>query len=104
VRGVRTGGVSDDPHVYAGTKVLRNKFDILDAAELAYQERFFATWRGKAGVPSGDFDLSHLQAIHRHLFQDVCDWAGELLGDRRDALVYRQRRLGSVARRCDSCN
>ncbi len=30
------------------------------------------------GVPKGSFDLAHLRAIHRHLFQDVYDWAGEL--------------------------
>jgi len=24
------------------------------------------------------FDLDHLRAIHRHMFQDVYDWAGEL--------------------------
>lgn len=28
--------------------------------------------------PRGNFDLDHLRAIHRHLFQDVYDWAGEL--------------------------
>ena len=26
----------------------------------------------------GGFDSSHLQEIHRYLFQDVFDWAGEL--------------------------
>lgn len=26
----------------------------------------------------GNFDLTHLKAIHRHLFQDVYEWAGEL--------------------------
>src|SRR5262245_36953234 len=30
------------------------------------------------GAPSGTFDLVHLCAIHRHLFQDIYDWAGEL--------------------------
>ncbi len=29
-------------------------------------------------VPAGDFDLAHLQAIHRHIFQDVYVWAGEI--------------------------
>jgi cell filamentation protein len=29
-------------------------------------------------VPSGAFDLAHLRAIHRHLFQDIYEWAGEL--------------------------
>jgi cell filamentation protein len=26
----------------------------------------------------GKFDLKHLQAIHRHIFQDVYEWAGKL--------------------------
>lgn len=29
-------------------------------------------------MPRGRFDLDHLQAIHRHLFQDVYDWAGSM--------------------------
>ena len=29
-------------------------------------------------MPPGKFDLDHLKAIHRHLFQDVCAWAGEV--------------------------
>jgi cell filamentation protein len=28
----------------------------------------------------GGFDSAHLQGIHRHLFQDIFDWAGELRG------------------------
>lgn len=70
--------MSDDPYVYPGTAVLRNKFDLRDAARLDYEERFFSTQRAEEGVPKGDFDLKHLQAIHRHLFQDVYDWAGQL--------------------------
>jgi cell filamentation protein len=27
---------------------------------------------------AGKFDLDHVRAIHRHVFQDVYDWAGEL--------------------------
>jgi len=30
------------------------------------------------GSPNGWFDLIHLRAIHRHLFQDIYDWAGEV--------------------------
>src|SRR5688572_832731 len=30
----------------------------------------------RRNVPRGAFDLKHLRAIHRHLFQDVYDWAG----------------------------
>ncbi|WP_197735645.1 Fic/DOC family protein [Allostella humosa] len=29
-------------------------------------------------MPVGSFDLKHLRAIHRHLFQDIFDWAGEI--------------------------
>lgn len=28
-------------------------------------------------MPDGAFDAAHFRAIHRHLFQDVYDWAGE---------------------------
>lgn len=27
---------------------------------------------------AGGYDLAHLQRIHRHLFGDVYDWAGEI--------------------------
>jgi len=30
------------------------------------------------GPPQGRFDLAHLRAIHRHLFQDVYEWAGQV--------------------------
>jgi cell filamentation protein len=34
--------------------------------------------RTREPLPKGRFDLAHLGAIHRHLFQDVHDWAGEV--------------------------
>ena len=34
--------------------------------------------RSREPIPRGAFDLAHLRAIHRHLFQDIYDWAGEL--------------------------
>lgn len=58
--------------------VLRNKLGIRDAAALDRVERRHVRNRAMQGVPSGDFDLAHLRAIHRHLFQDVYDWAGEV--------------------------
>ena len=66
-----------DPYVYPDSVVLRNRFNIRDPDGLAYRERAFVTQRIREGVPSGAFDLAHLCAIHRHLFQDVYDWAGE---------------------------
>ncbi|MDN2583444.1 hypothetical protein [Aquibium sp. ELW1220] len=54
--------------------VLKNRLNMRDASELEYFEREFVMER--EGVPEGDFSLSHLRAIHRHLFQDVYDRAG----------------------------
>lgn len=67
-----------DPYAYPGTHVLRNRLGIADARKLDRIERRLVGDRIAEGVPLGSFDLAHLRAIHRHLFQDVYDWAGEL--------------------------
>jgi fido (protein-threonine AMPylation protein) len=45
-------------------------------------------------MPTGTFDLHHLQAIHLYLFQDVYDWAGQFrtveLSKDRSVLQLRQ--------------
>ena len=41
-------------------------------------ERELVTRRLLEPVPASEFDLDHLKVIHRHLFQDVCAWAGEI--------------------------
>ena len=58
--------------------VLRNKLDIRDTRTLDAAERQFVAQRLLETVPTGDFDLAHLGAIHRHLFQDIYEWAGEI--------------------------
>lgn len=58
--------------------VLRNRLGLRDAAVLDFHERELVAQRIAEGAPTGDFDLRHLRATHRHLFQDVYDWAGEL--------------------------
>ena len=70
--------MSDDLYSYAGTNVLKNKFGITDHDELDSIERRLVRVRLEEGVPRGAFDLPHLRAIHRHLFQDIYDWAGEI--------------------------
>jgi cell filamentation protein len=70
--------VSDDPYLYPGTSVLRNRLGTSDPDYLDKQERALVALRMRRNVPRGAFDLKHLRAIHRHLFQDVYDWAGEL--------------------------
>lgn len=68
----------EDPYVIAGTGILRNRLGIADARKLDRAERRLVGDRIAEGVPVGSFDLNHLRAIHRHLFQDVYEWAGEL--------------------------
>ncbi len=71
--------MSDKDYCYPpGFNVLKNKLNIRDAAELEKAERRYVLQRTRQGAPKGDFDLSHLQAIHKHLFQDVYEWAGEI--------------------------
>jgi len=69
-----------DPYLYPDTEVLRNKLDIRDGEALGLAERRLVEQRISEGSPTGNFDLAHLQSIHRHLFQDVYEWAGELRG------------------------
>ena len=67
-----------DPYCYPDSDCLRNKLDIHDPKELDRAERFLVHDRTRQGVPVGNFDLAHLRAIHKHLFQDVYEWAGEV--------------------------
>lgn len=70
-----------DPYVYPGTGVLRNSLDVRDGEELRRIEADLSNWNGLrlAAEPiPGNFDLPHLQAIHRFLFEDLYEWAGEL--------------------------
>jgi cell filamentation protein len=66
-----------DPYRYPGTDVLRNIENIHDAEELAAFERT-ATLNRIETLPE-DFPITPegYRAIHRYLFQDVYDWAGE---------------------------
>ena len=67
----------------SGGTVLRNRLDIHNHDELSRVEHVLVTGRtdqlhrGDVLVPR-TFDLEHQRTIHRHLFGDVYDWAGEL--------------------------
>ncbi|MBI1492016.1 Fic/DOC family protein [Halocynthiibacter styelae] len=58
--------------------VLRNKWGLKDAEFLNEIERELVATRTTRGMPEGDFDLKHLQAMHFRMFQDIYDWAGEI--------------------------
>jgi cell filamentation protein len=71
----------DDRYVDPETGVLNNRLGITDEATLEENEAAYVAIRSFqiSQTPlDGDFDLAHLQAIHRHLFSDVYEWAGEL--------------------------
>lgn len=68
----------EDPYVYPDTITLRNRLGLIDPSDLDRIERLYVADRTTQPIPRGAFDLAHLRAIHRHLFQDIYDWAGEL--------------------------
>jgi cell filamentation protein len=69
---------ADDPYVYPeAPHILRNRLGIKDEAELDAIERVFVARRIRYGSPFGQFDAAHIKAIHKHLFQDLYEWAGE---------------------------
>ncbi len=70
-----------DPYIDPASGILRNKLGITDPAALDKAERLAAVRAGQRGVPHGDFDAAHVQAIHKHLFATVYDWAGKLRTD-----------------------
>jgi cell filamentation protein len=65
-----------------GGGVLRNRLGITDRALLRAAEysavalRLAELAEGPANVPH-TFDADHICAIHRYLFQDLYEWAGE---------------------------
>ncbi|MBQ9275906.1 MAG: Fic family protein [Succinivibrio sp.] len=68
-------------YCYRGTEILINKYQEKDPEKLKKLERLLTGARLidllKNPMP-GEFELSHLRAIHRYIFQDLYEWAGEL--------------------------
>lgn len=66
---------------YPGTTVLRNKLDICDEKLLDEAEALMTYINGaklEENPLVGAFDFSHYKAIHRFLFSELYDWAGEI--------------------------
>lgn len=77
-------GYSIDPissNCYPGTTILINKFDIQDEEKLNEIESVLSSARYAEWLntpQSATFDFEHYKAIHRFLFSDLYDWAGEV--------------------------
>lgn len=67
----------EDPYVYKGTAVLKNRLGIRDQATLEAFEVEMSTLRAEEPLPIGSFNAAHYRKIHHHLFQDVYRWAGQ---------------------------
>jgi cell filamentation protein len=73
--------VPEDPYADPVTGVLRNKLGLSAAGKLEAAEREIthaALIFLKESPVRPSYDLRHLCAIHRRIFGDIYDWAGEL--------------------------
>ena len=68
---------AEDPYVYSGTDVLRNKAGIRDTAQLERYERLKTRNRQLDISLDIPITVDGYKSIHRRLFQDVYEWAGE---------------------------
>jgi len=70
----------DPVYCYPNSNVLKNKLNIYNSAQLHDRERRISSVRihELQAIPlPGKFDAAHLKAIHKHLFQDMYEWAGQ---------------------------
>jgi cell filamentation protein, protein adenylyltransferase len=73
--------VPDDPYADPVTGVLRNKLRLNIAEELAAAEREIthaALILLRESPVRAAYDLPHLCAIHRRIFGDIYEWAGQI--------------------------
>lgn len=77
-------GYSIDPisaDCYEGTTCLINKFGIKDEKKLSQMETLITTAKCKeleVNPIDGDFGFEHYKAIHKYIFEDLYDWAGQV--------------------------
>ena len=70
-----------DHYLDPETGALKNKLGLREESALAEREADYAAARSfelfESPLP-GRFDLEHLKALHRRLFSDLYEWAGEI--------------------------
>ena len=70
-----------DPYLYPGTNVLKNIPGIRDAAKLRqfeYEQTASRVVELRLHPLPDRFYLAKLRAVHKYLFQDIYEWAGQL--------------------------
>ena len=72
-------GVGQDAYCYPDSDVLINRLNIEAAEPLADAEREITVLAAEGiEFEPPPYDLSTLQSIHRRLFDDIYDWAGDI--------------------------
>ncbi|WP_409525596.1 putative adenosine monophosphate-protein transferase Fic [Nitrincola sp. MINF-07-Sa-05] len=72
-------GVGQDSYCYPGTVVLRNRLGILDEDQLNQAEQTLSSIAAdKIDFQPPPYDFDYLKTIHRYLFCDLYEWAGEI--------------------------
>lgn len=73
--------VKQSKYCYANTDILINNLNIKDDNILNFAERELVALRMcelDITPIKGMFDFEHLKLIHKHLFQDIYEWAGNI--------------------------
>ena len=82
----------NDPYMYEGTEVLKNKLGIKDAQQLKEVEgniSFTKLLTVDRDVDSSKFDINYIKNIHKYIFGDIYEWAGEF----RKITSYKEERV-----------
>ncbi|BED92967.1 MAG: Fic family protein [Candidatus Paraimprobicoccus trichonymphae] len=71
----------DSFYCYPNTNVLKNKLNVQDEVKLNVAEREITSVKISVlekNIIRGNFDLKHLKDIHKNIFCDIYDWAGQI--------------------------
>ena len=71
-------GEGRDPYLYPGLDIMRNRLNIRQQQRL--EQAAYEMTALRATIELGPLvrGLPHLRTIHRQLYQDIFDWAGQL--------------------------
>ena len=86
-------GEGRDPYLYPGLDIMRNRLNIHQQQRLE-QAAYEMTALRAATIELGPLvrGLPHLRTIHRQLYQDIFDWAGQL----REVDIYQAIRRSAT--------
>ncbi|WP_252178452.1 Fic family protein [Endozoicomonas sp. 4G] len=70
---------ANDCYCYQGSTILKNKLNIKDMDELEEAEReITAITAGRIFFRPPPYNLEYMKHLHRQLFSELYDWAGEI--------------------------